>query len=196
MVERSNTTGTRSKKRATPRRGGRGFVPRVASGTPCRGAALGGFPGGVAALHHRLRSEMPSASKRSWHIAHGTSLMGRMGRMARDTQAAFSLRRIKPVGVKSQCPRRRAPVALAQVPLIERIQACSSRIQCKAHAGDCFSPPRTCPTHVPCGKSAGFSAIRGGSGSKASPRLGKSANTGRRSPRALPPSSRTELLRR
>ena len=41
-MEQSDTSGTRSKKQPTPQRGGRGFVPRVVAGTPCRGAVPGG----------------------------------------------------------------------------------------------------------------------------------------------------------
>jgi hypothetical protein len=56
VVEQSDTTGTRSQKQPTPQRGGCGFVPRVVSGTPCRGAV----PGGAA--FRRYRFAQPSAT--------------------------------------------------------------------------------------------------------------------------------------
>ncbi len=55
-VERSDTPGTRSHKQPTPQRGGSGFVGRVVSGTPCRGAV----PGGAA--FRRYRFAQPSAT--------------------------------------------------------------------------------------------------------------------------------------
>jgi hypothetical protein len=55
-MERSDTPGTRSQKQPTPQRGGSGFVARVVSGTPCRGAV----PGGAA--FRRYRFAQPSAT--------------------------------------------------------------------------------------------------------------------------------------
>ena len=55
-MERRDTSGTRSQKQPTPQRGGRAFVPRVVSGTPCRGAVQG------RAAFRRCRFAQPSAT--------------------------------------------------------------------------------------------------------------------------------------
>jgi hypothetical protein len=97
-----STPGARSKKQASPRRGGRGLVPRVVSGTPWRGAVPGGRPsGGVASLHPRLLSEMPSASASAWRGRCKTALL---------------LRWNNPVAVKSRCSARKIRGSTDSIP--------------------------------------------------------------------------------